>query len=222
MKKFFALLLTICMLGSCVAFAEAPAEEDPQSAIAEMIDQLWYGALTQVADGYNNTVDTVDSTIALVSDMLNDWFTQADSRYTESRSALADAVAQVIVSVSELAGQAQTIINDDQLNARAAEIQANIDELTAQSEQLTAEAVSAIGTRLAENKDDVVNSTSNVITNVLNAINDLLFVITGSSDTEAQSRMGEVSNSSAELISTIIDKVLEALDVNVPEAQPAQ
>ena len=223
MKKFFALLLTLCMLGSCVAFAEAPAEEaDPQSAIAEMIDQVWYGALSQLADNFNNGANTVESLLAYASDALNTWITDADSRYTDTRTVLADAATQLMGSASEVMEEAQYITSDCALEEKSAEIEAAMAELMAQAQQLSAEAANSANTRLAETKDQVVASASTALGDVINLARNLLFVVTGSTESEAQTRMGEVSDNAADLVSYFVDMLQESLTGYAASLTPAE
>ena len=170
MKKLFALLLTLCMLGSCVAFAEAPAEEaDPKTAMADMIDQVFYGVLNQVSGTFNQSANAVEGVIANMSEMLSSWLTDADSRYTETRDALADGALNVMNAATEIAGEAP------------------------------------------ENKDQVVAAGSAALSNVLNTVKSLMFVLSGSNDSEAQTRMGEVADSATELVTAFVESLQQQL-----------
>ncbi|MBQ9299641.1 MAG: hypothetical protein IJ214_03945 [Clostridia bacterium] len=223
MKKLFALLLALCMLGSCVAFAEAPAEEaDPQAAIAEMIDQAWYTALSQLANTFNTGATYMESLLSTASDTLNTWITDADSRYTDTRSALADAALQLMGSANEVIEEAQYITNDSALDEKAAEIEAAMEQLMAEAQQLSAEAADGANTRLAETKDQVVASASSALGDVISLVKNLLFVVTGSSESEAQTRMGEVSDNATDLVTYFVDMLQESLNGYAASLTPAE
>lgn len=212
MKKLFALLLTLCMLGSCVAFAEAPAEEaDPKTAMADMIDQVFYGVLNQVSGTFNQSANAVEGVIANMSEMLSSWLTDADSRYTETRDALADGALNVMNAATEIAGEAQYVFTDDEISQKYAEVQSSIQQLTDESKELSITAAHRAGDRLAENKDQVVAAGSAALSNVLNTVKSLMFVLSGSNDSEAQTRMGEVADSATELVTAFVESLQQQL-----------
>ncbi|MBQ9197837.1 MAG: hypothetical protein IJ157_11455 [Clostridia bacterium] len=219
MKKFFALLLTLCMLGSCVAFAE---EAEPQDPMAEMIDQIWYGALTQLADNFNNGSDTLEGLLSYAADSLNTWMTDADSRYTENRSVLSDAVTQLLGSASEVMGEAQYIMEDEESAAKAQALEQQIAELTAEAQQLSAETAQLAGSRLAETRDQVVASGSKALSDVINVVKNLFYVITGSVESEAQTRMGEVSDNAEGLVASCVDILQQMLAGYADSFLPAE
>ena len=207
MKKLIALLMAICMLFGCAAFAEAPAatetepaQPDPQEQMAEMVDQYWYTFVAALANGFNAGVEQINSILTQTSGMLNSWLEAADARYQENRASISDSVTRLLTSASEVVGESryigegfidmeqQNTVNNNELTQAINTIVAFIQDMAQNGKAREKAAEEMAQTRLGETKNDMIDSANGAISSFAEIASDLIYIFTGAADSNAVSR----------------------------------
>lgn len=231
MKKFLALLLTLCMLaGCCAAFAEgAPAAEQQQpmteeEAMLQMIDGVWMMALGTCSEYYNQGVTVIESVLSAASEILNNWFEGANERYATVREGLAETVVRTMHSVNDTmekgryiaqGDEAERAAQEEMFNNLTASIQQVIESVTEIIQTAQEEAVytaDSTQTRAMEAKDGLIDSTAETVNNVADIIGDLFFVFTGAADSKTKTRLGEAAQGEDNQFTATADEVQSFLD----------
>lgn len=210
MKKIIALLLALCMLSS-FAFAEtvptgtgtdevAEEETNPQDYMLDVVDSLWQTGLYTLVQTFNTGSEQITQILSVVGEQLNAWVEAADARYQETRGSIADTALRLLTSVDEVVEKGRYIAAGDEetMNENMAKAEELEGAITKVIELVTEFVEDAQNTqmdfqdqteaRIMETKDTMIDSATEAITSFAEIASNLIYVVTGVADSNAQTR----------------------------------